>query len=83
MPRVLELARRRLDAASVSLRALNPAAVLDRGYAIVSTGAGIAVRVSDVEVGEPISIRMADGRIGANVTRIDPEECRNEKEDQL
>ena len=83
MPRVLELARRRLDAADTSLRALNPAAVLDRGYAIVSTGAGIAARVSDVEVGEPISIRMADGRIGANVTRIDPEECRNEKEDQL
>ena len=83
MPRVMEQARHRLDAAGTSLRALNPAAVLDRGYAIVSTGAGIAARVGDVKVGESIRIRLSDGHIGANVTRIDPKECRNEKEDQL
>lgn len=51
------------------LRALSPAATLDRGYAIVRSADGHVVRVTgEVDVGEPLRIRLADGEITATVT---------------
>ena len=72
MPAALERARHRLAKAESSLRALNPNAVLDRGYAVVEAAGGIVGSVSDVRVGEPLRVRLSDGIIGANVTATEP-----------
>lgn len=83
LPVIQQKARHRLDHAAASLRALDPAAVLERGYAILSNGAGIIQRAADAEAGERVSIRMADGTLGATVTSIQPKVGAYEKEDQL
>lgn len=51
------------------LRALSPAATLDRGYAIVRRRDGQVVRLTgEVDAGDPLRIRVADGEIAATVT---------------
>lgn len=51
------------------LRALSPAATLDRGYAIVRRADGQVVRLTgEVGAGDPLRIRVADGEIAATVT---------------
>ena len=63
----------RIDAAASDLshllarvRALSPAATLERGYAVVTTGAGSIVRDADaVAVGDVLDIRLAHGRLRA------------------
>jgi exodeoxyribonuclease VII large subunit len=50
------------------LRALSPAATLQRGYAIVQRGDGHVVRaVTDVKTDDPIRVRLADGELRAVV----------------
>ncbi|WP_082312695.1 exodeoxyribonuclease VII large subunit [Salinispora fenicalii] len=50
------------------LRALSPAATLDRGYAIVRRADGNVVRaVSEVAVGDPVRVRLADGELAATI----------------
>ncbi|GIJ19602.1 exodeoxyribonuclease VII large subunit [Micromonospora lutea] len=52
------------------LRALSPAATLDRGYAIVQRGDGYVVRAAtDVAPGDPLRVRLADGELAATVDR--------------
>lgn len=70
MPAIVQRQRHRLDALSASLRALNPASVLDRGYAIVRQGDGIAARIGDVDAAKPIRVCFNDGEITADVTEI-------------
>lgn len=68
--------RHRLDAADAELRhttarlrALSPAATLDRGYAIVQRADGAVVRQpADVEVGDPLRVRLTGGELTARVT---------------
>ena len=74
MPTGQERRRHRLDALSASLRALNPAAVLDRGYAIVSLGGRVIGGAACVTPGSALTIRMADGSIRATATSIEIEE---------
>ena len=62
----------RLDHAAASLRALNPEAVLERGYVILSNEKGIVKRAAEAAIGERVSIRMADGTLGAEVKSIQP-----------
>jgi exodeoxyribonuclease VII large subunit len=51
------------------LRALSPAATLDRGYAIVQRVDGTVVRVaSDVDKGDEVRVRVARGELSATVT---------------
>lgn len=65
----------RLDAATSDIahlaarvRALSPAATLDRGYAIVTTADGAIVRdASRVAVGALIDVRVSEGRFAARV----------------
>lgn len=65
--------RHRLDRATgelvhalAHLRALSPAATLQRGYAIVQRADGHVVRAAaDVAVGEPLRIRLAEGELSA------------------
>jgi exodeoxyribonuclease VII large subunit len=46
--------------------ALSPAATLQRGYAVVQRADGAVVRrASDVDDGEPVRIRLAEGELGA------------------
>lgn len=71
MPQIMTKTRMRLSHAEASLRALNPEAVLDRGYAIVEGPGGIVHKAAEAAVGQHVSIRMADGRLGADVTSIE------------
>lgn len=49
--------------------ALSPAATLARGYAVVQRTDGAVVRSPrQVDVGEPLRIRLADGELGAQVS---------------
>lgn len=64
----------RLTAASQALDLLNPARVLDRGYAVVFNHAGVAVTdAATLQVGSPLRIRFQRGAADANVTHIDGE----------
>ena len=72
LPLTCQKARTRLDHTAASLRALNPGAVLERGYAIVSSERGIVNRADAVAVGDDIRIRMAGGTLDAAVTSIQP-----------
>lgn len=62
------LRRTRLEGASQRLEALNPSAVLGRGYAIVSADGGQVVRsVDQVRPGDGLTVQVSDGRFGARV----------------
>ena len=61
--------RRRLELVSGRLDALNPMAVLQRGYAIVRGPDGRTLRsVSAVSAGDTVTARLADGEFAATVT---------------
>ena len=49
------------------LRALDPFATLERGYAIVQRGASIVSTVGDAHPGDALSVRVRDGSFGAHV----------------
>lgn len=62
----LKLHRTRLDGLTQKLTALNPLAILERGYAVVTQADGQAVRrVGQVSPGEALTIRVADGTLPA------------------
>jgi exodeoxyribonuclease VII large subunit len=71
-----DVVSRRVHQASVDARhqrerlfLLSPASTLARGYAIVQRTDGHVVRSgADLAVGEPISVRLADGTVAAQVT---------------
>ena len=70
-----QLARRRnrLGALAARLDALSPLAVLGRGYALarkVSDGS-IVRSARDVAVGDELNLELAEGTLGASVTRLD------------
>ena len=52
---------------TAALDAMSPLKVLGRGYAVVRAGRRVIKSVQDICVGEPISIRLADGAISATV----------------
>lgn len=61
-------AAQRLDMANARIESLSPARVLERGYAVVRTGAGVVVRdASSVRIGETVDIVVAKGRLAATV----------------
>jgi exodeoxyribonuclease VII large subunit len=67
LQRTLLIQRERLAARDVALAALNPAAVLDRGYALVSDAeSGALVRsVQGGYADRPLHVRVADGTFAA------------------
>jgi exodeoxyribonuclease VII large subunit len=66
--------RLRIERAAASLAALNPLATLERGYSIVRDAAGgIVRRGSDLQAGEPLSLRFAAGGAEAVVIRPVPD----------
>lgn len=67
--------RQRFVAQVSKLDAMSPLKVLTRGYAMVSKEDGAIVRsVSDVQTGDPISVRVSDGTIVASVIGGTPNE---------
>ncbi len=46
---------------------LSPHAALKRGYGLIRSKQGIVSRISDVTIGEKISIELRDGQLGATV----------------
>jgi exodeoxyribonuclease VII large subunit len=63
----LERRRAALAATAGKLRALSPSATLERGYAIVRTDHGVVTSRTDVEPGEHLDVRVADGSFEARV----------------
>jgi exodeoxyribonuclease VII large subunit len=64
----LELAATELNEARSQLRALSPAAVLERGYAVVQNCDGEVIRKSDqVEIDEELAVRLSDGKLKVSV----------------
>jgi exodeoxyribonuclease VII large subunit len=69
----LELRAARLDALGARLQAMNPHAVLARGYAIATDANGRIVRDAKVlPVGATLLVRFARGRVESSVTRSTP-----------
>jgi len=55
------------------LNAINPLAVLARGYSLTTGGDGVLLRhVEQVAVGDKISTRISDGVIRSSVEQVDP-----------
>ncbi|HEX9738409.1 MAG TPA: exodeoxyribonuclease VII large subunit [Candidatus Limnocylindria bacterium] len=70
-----DLERRRLAAAGLraALRALGPAATLDRGYAVARRPDGMILRdPTDVEAGDGLEVIVARGAVDARVTGVRP-----------
>jgi exodeoxyribonuclease VII large subunit len=64
--------RSQLEGRQARLAALNPAAILGRGFAVVSKGDGRVVRAAqDVAPGEELDVRVQDGRFGVRVENGD------------
>jgi exodeoxyribonuclease VII large subunit len=60
--------RRRLERAIAKLDALSPIAVLERGYAVATTGGGRIVRdANDVAPGDDVRVRLASGHLDTRV----------------
>ncbi len=69
--RKLQLQAARLDRAGSSLSALNPRAVLERGYAILLAADGQAVHDSgQVHRGQALQALLGNGQLGVEVTQI-------------
>ncbi len=67
-------ANRALERAASGLSLLNPSAVLDRGYAIVSSQRGeIVTDAAQLRVGDAVTLSLARGRAGASVTDVEKE----------
>ena len=61
--------RQRFVAQVAKLDAMSPLKVLTRGYAVVSDDRGHIIRsAGEVKPGDPITVRVSDGTIHANVT---------------
>ena len=70
----LRCRRSRLEKLEAKLAALNPAGVLERGYACVSSGGRILSSASEAATGMPVSIRFRDGTADAQIIRVNPME---------
>ena len=72
--RLLDRRRRRVMELAARLDAMSPLAVLGRGYALARRrdDGRVVRRVADVAVGDALDVQLAEGAIGAEVTRLDP-----------
>ena len=64
----LERKTARLATVHARLGALSPLATLDRGYAIVRRGEDVVRAADQVDAGDAVSVRVADGTFGAVVS---------------
>lgn len=71
LDRVLERGRADLSAMANSLNALNPLAVLGRGYSALEKNKKIIGHVSELEVGERVNILLSDGKALAEILAVE------------
>ena len=69
----LRSAREQLEARAARLRALSPAATLNRGYAIVESGGHVLHDATSVELGGSLHIQLHRGRLTSTVDFVEPE----------
>lgn len=76
MTRHLDRRRRRLAEAASRLHALSPLGVLGRGYALVrrERDGAILRSATEVGIGERLDVRLASGRVAAEVVATEPDE---------
>jgi exodeoxyribonuclease VII large subunit len=75
MEKVLERKKAQLGAGTAKLDALNPLAVVARGYSAVFDGEGKLIKsVEQAEVGKTVSFMLTDGKISAEVKTVEREE---------
>ena len=74
MPVVMERSRHRLNALEASLRALNPEAVLERGYAVVRQNGKVLESAIVADVNAPIVVQLKDGELTANIASVAPKD---------
>jgi exodeoxyribonuclease VII large subunit len=68
----LALRRARLETLAVRLAGLNPRLVLQHGYTLVEKPDGTLVHsVTQLQSGEKIRLRLADGQAGATVDQVE------------
>lgn len=69
----LERSKTRLESSSRSLAALSPLAILERGYAIVTSRSGTAVTdANQVEIADQLAVRLHRGRLAVRVEDSEP-----------
>jgi exodeoxyribonuclease VII large subunit len=74
LPRALQQHRQRLDLLAVRLQALDPARVLQRGYAWITDADGrTLVSVAQVQPGAALTAVLRDGRVRTTVTAVEPD----------
>ncbi len=67
---IVQLSRSRLAGLNQQLAALNPLAVLERGYAILTDQAGRGIsRVGQVSPGQELNVRLSDGDFNVHVDK--------------
>ena len=69
-----ERERHRLRALEASLRALDPSAVLERGYAVVCQGGRVLGGIANADMNQPIQVALSDGALEARITGITPKD---------
>ena len=67
----VERKRAALESTAGKLRVLSPQKTLQRGYAIVRTESRLVMAISDVEPGQRIDVRVAEGAFGARVEDVE------------
>ena len=68
---VLQKKRERLSLVSAKLTAINPLAVLSRGYSYSQKNGAVISSVSQISSGDEIDIRFADGSASARILSVD------------
>jgi exodeoxyribonuclease VII large subunit len=72
---LLSQKRGRMEALAAKLEQLNPAAILERGYAIAFDAGGKVLRdAAAIAPGDEISVRLAKGTLGARVGKVNRQE---------
>lgn len=66
----LDSQKLRFSALAGKLNALSPLGVISRGYAIVNKGDKVVTKAKDFNIGDALSIKLADGTVNASVTGI-------------
>lgn len=73
MSSTVQLGRARVDGFTSRLQALNPLAVLQRGYAVIRNAEGHIIHsIHQVNAGEAVTAQVTDGEIASSVTQITP-----------
>ncbi len=76
--RRIELAQERVNAISGRLHALNPQAVLERGYSIVTSSGRNVRSVDQIAAGDEFNVRVSDGIISGAVLSIRSDDGKGE-----